>query len=675
MRINLKGCMKMPLLKVSQNDIRRKGTNENSYIPRKEITKEYIVDGWNRCIDLEINKNRATTLEQLKGEELYKLLEDNKDLIRISRPFLENLINFMDEPGFIIILTDLNGYVIDTIGDNNWGKHLAFEDNYSIGTACDERSMGNTAITTVLKENKGVQVLGDEHYSMNYEEFGCSSAPIRKDEKIIGTLTIRGPKDNIHEHTLGMVLGMAKAIENQIVIEAYNRELQLKTKYQAEIMEYINDGFLTIDNKGIVTYMNNAGADILGIDLKSSIGSDIRSLVDFEPVILDVIKTGKGYCDKEFIMTNNITGMKYHFIKTAMAIRDDEGNIVGAIDNFRKITQVHKMVRKLVGNYGKFKFEDIIGSSLKMRECIRLAKVAANTTSRVLIYGESGTGKELLVQSIHNASSRKDGSLVSINCAAIPSGLIESELFGYESGAFTGALKDGQVGKFELANGGTLFLDEIGDMPLHMQCKLLRVLQENQITRVGGKDVINVDVRIISATNKDLLSECKKGNFREDLYYRLNVFNIVSPPLRDRKEDIVELVDSFIENISSEAGNNVKGISREALEYLIEYDWPGNVRELENIIERAVNVCSGDILEIKDFPANLINKENDNGITYIKLDNKIDNECKIKTMESIEKEAIEKTLHICEGNISRAASGLGISRNTLYNKIEKYKIG
>lgn len=664
----------MPLLRIANDERRRKRTNETSYIPRKEITKEYIVDGWNRCIDLELSNKSAKEPEILKGEELHKLLEDNKDLIRIARPFLETLINFMNESGFMVILTDYNGYIIDTIGDNDWGKHSVFKSNYGIGASCDERFMGNTAISTVLKESKEVQVLGNEHYSMTYEEFGCSSAPIRKDNKVIGTLTIRGPKNKTHEHTLGMVLGMAKAIENQIVIEGYNKELQLKTKYQEEIMECINDGFLTIDNKGIVTYMNKAGADILGIDMKSSIGSDIRTLVDFEPVILDVIKTGKGYCDREFIMTNNITGTKYHFIKTAMPIKDDEGNIVGAVDNFRKITQVHKMVRQLVGNYGKFKFEDIIGTSARMKECIRLAKVAASTTSRVLIYGESGTGKELLVQSIHNASSRKKGSLVSINCAAIPSGLIESELFGYESGAFTGALKEGQVGKFELANGGTLFLDEIGDMPLHMQCKLLRVLQENQITRVGGKDVIDIDVRIISATNKDLLSECKKGNFREDLYYRLNVFNIISPPLRERKEDIVELVDSFIKNITVEAGNDVKGISNEALKYLIEYNWPGNVRELENVIERAVNVCSTNTIEIKDLPADLINIENDNNITYVKPSDIIEDECEIKTMESIEKEAIEKTLDICEGNISKAASGLGISRNTLYNKIERYNI-
>lgn len=664
----------MPLLRISKNQVGRKETNEISYIPKKEIIKEYIVDGWNRCIDLELSKEAGKGQEILEGEELHKLLENNKDLIRIARPFLETLINFINEPGFLIILTDLNGYVLDTIGDNNWGKHIAFKSNYGIGASCDERFMGNTAISTVLKENKEVQVLGNEHYSIDYEKFGCSSAPIRKDEEIMGTLTIRGPKGNIHEHTLGMALGMAKAIENQIVIERSNKELVLKTKYQEEIMECINDGFLTIDNKGILTYMNSAGADILGIDLKSSIGRHIRDLVDFEPVILNVIKTGKGYSDKEFIMTNNITGMKYHFIKTAMPIKDDEGNIVGAIDNFRKITQVHKMVRQLVGNYGKYEFENIIGSSAGMKECIRLSKVAASTTSRVLIYGESGTGKELLVQSIHNDSSRKEGSLVSINCAAIPSGLIESELFGYESGAFTGALKEGQVGKFELANGGTLFLDEIGDMPLHMQCKLLRVLQENQIMRVGGKDIIDIDVRIISATNKDLLSECKKGNFREDLYYRLNVFNIVSPPLRERKEDIVELVDSFIKNISSETGNDIKGISREALKYLIEYNWPGNVRELENVIERAVNICSTNILEIKDLPADLVSVENNNNITYVKPGCITYNECEIKTMESIEREAIEKTLGICEGNISKAASGLGISRNTLYNKIEKYNI-
>ncbi len=229
--------------------------------------------------------------------------------------------------------------------------------------------------------------------------------------------------------------------------------------------------FLTIDNHGRLTFINGGvGADILGIDREKSIGKPVKDLVDFDPVILSVLETGEGYQDKEFIVRNKY-GVKYHFIKSAVPIRDAEGgNMIGVVDNFRKINRVHNMVRNMVGAYGKFTFEDIIGHSNTMQETIRLAKIASRSSSNVLVYGgESGTGKEMIVQSIHNASRRKGESFVSINCAAIPGELIESELFGYEAGAFTGALKSGQTGKFELANGGTIFLDEIGDMPLHLQ--------------------------------------------------------------------------------------------------------------------------------------------------------------------------------------------------------------
>jgi len=639
-------------------------------LKNKNAKKDYVLKGWERCIKKGIDPNGKKVAARLSEEEFEKVLEENSQLISFSKPFMEDLYSFVKGSGFAVILADANACILEVIGDKEILEDPDGRDSLKKGCVWEEEHVGNTAISTCIFEEKPVQISGKEHYCKVFKNWTCSAAPIREDGKILGVLAVKGYDWNSHPHTLGMVVAAAKAIENRIVIEKANAEIILKTKYQSAIVEYIPDGFLTIDNKGILTYINQTGADILGIDREKSIGKPVSELVDFEPVILDVIRTGKGYVDKEFIMTNNKNGMKYHFIKTATPIRDDEGNIIGAIDNFKKITRVHKMMRKLVGNYAKFTFDDIVGSSEKMKECIRLAKIAARSSSNVLIYGESGTGKELLVQSIHNESNRKNESLVSINCAAIPSELIESELFGYEGGAFTGALKNGQIGKFELANGGTIFLDEIGDMPLHMQAKLLRVLQENQLVRVGGKDVIDIDVRIISATNKDLLKECKKGNFREDLYYRLNVLYIVVPPLRERKEDIEELVYHFINKINIKIGRNIKGVSPEVIDCFMKYDWPGNVRELENTVERAMNICSGEIIQLSDianfYEMNIANKNNK--IEEIKDSSNI----RIISLEEVEKEAIKNALIVTKGNISQAASALKITRNTLYNKMKKY---
>ena len=251
--------------------------------------------------------------------------------------------------------------------------------------------------------------------------------------------------------------------------------------------------------------MNATGGRILGVDPKTAVGKFIADIVDFKPVILSVLETGQGYVDKEFMVKTG-TGLK-HFIKTAIPIRDEDGNLTGVVDTFREIKRVRKMVNRMVGAQANFSFNDIIGQSPVLMDSIRLAKIAAQSSSNVLIEGESGTGKELFAQAIHNASSYCDGPFVAINCAALPRELIESELFGYEEGAFTGASRGGRPGKFELASGGTIFLDEIGDMPLDMQAKLLRVLQERRVLRLGGRHYISCDVRIIVATNKNLVQE------------------------------------------------------------------------------------------------------------------------------------------------------------------------
>jgi two-component system response regulator AtoC len=305
----------------------------------------------------------------------------------------------------------------------------------------------------------------------------------------------------------------------------------------------------------------------------------------------------------------------------------------------------------------RYRFENIIAKSSKMQRVIEVIKVVAKSNATVLITGESGTGKELVARAIHSQSHRRNKPFVAVSCAALPESLLESELFGHEKGSFTGAYAQ-KKGKFEFANGGTLFLDEVGEMSANIQVHLLRVLEEKEFTRVGGNEPIRVDVRVISATNKDLRKAIEKQEFREDLYYRLNVVNIELPPLRERKEDVPLLAEHFLHKFAMGNKKEITGFSHEALEFVLDYDWPGNVRELENAIERAVILAKDSIITIVDLP-----QEN---LPLARLASTG------KNLKEVEKNHVLNVLRETGGNYSEAARILGISRMTLYNKAREY---
>ena len=458
--------------------------------------------------------------------------------------------------------------------------------------------------------------------------------------------------------------------------ESLRNELQ-KEKNTVKILNFIlqmaYDGILVVDKDGIVTMINKAYTEFLGIEQDWAIGRHCTEVVENTRMHI-VAKTRI----PETAQLHKIKGR--YMIATRIPVIED-GELVAVVGkvlfkNIKELDLLYNKIRNIEDEYKKYKgefehsnsasycFDNLIGKSKSFIQAKNLAKKSAQTNSNVLLRGESGTGKELFAHAIHRASERAYGNFVKVNCAAIPRDLLEAELFGYEGGSFTGARREGKMGKFELAHEGTIFLDEIGDMPLHMQAKLLRVLQEKEVERVGATRSKKIDVRIIAATNRDLESMIKEGIFREDLYYRLNVITINIPPLRDRPEDIEMLAQHLVEKVSSKLNKNIKGISKDAICCLMNYKWEGGVRQLENIIERAINLVEyRGMIECKHLPKDMVKHKYE-----------FENTSLSDIMNSAEKDAILKALIACNWNKSLVAKKLNISRTSLYEKIEKHNI-
>ncbi len=350
----------------------------------------------------------------------------------------------------------------------------------------------------------------------------------------------------------------------------------------------------------------------------------------------------------------------------------DKNRLEPAIRNAIKSFDLERELESLKENLQReYKFENIISADKKMQDAFRMVSKVLDNDITVLIHGESGTGKELIARAIHFNGIRKDAPFVVVNCASIPRELLESELFGHEKGAFTGAHQR-KIGKFELANGGTIFLDEIGEMEMSLQAKILRVIQQKEFERVGGNEIIKADVRIISATNRDLKVAVENKEFREDLYYRLNSFPINILPLRERKGDLVILIDHFIEVTNKKLNKNIKGITKSALKIMYDYDWPGNVRELENTIERCIILSEGELIDTSVLPQHLRDAGNNNSIP--KNAAIFTEDAPIIPFEKLKEEAIKHALKITDNNIVEASKKLKIGRATFYRLMEKYKI-
>jgi PAS domain S-box-containing protein len=583
-------------------------------------------------------------------------LKENAEVLEIVLPYMNSLHEIVKGSGFVIHYVDADGFILKSIGD--WDAMEIAKKTMSLpGANRLEAMAGTSSVALAVITKKPIQIAGAEHYVHSFHRWTCSAAPVLTDAgELICVISVAGRYEMIHRHTLGMVSSVASAIENEIRIRSINaRLLENNSRLQAT-MEMVPNGVVYVSD-GKIIQANRRMCGLMGEDPGNIIGRNAAETIIATPDLREFFESAARSYENEKVILHG-GGRKYSCFLDVRPVRGESGNEIGKVVIFKSIDEIKVLAGKIT-HQARYEFSDIIGESPAIRQSKALALKAAEHNIRVVLEGESGTGKEMFAQAIHNRSARRDYPFVAVDCGALPIELLESELFGYEGGAFTGAKKDGKPGVFELANGGTIFFDEIGNMSNEMQQKLLRVLQESLVTRIGGTKQMPVDVRVIAATNVNLENRIAEGLFRRDLYYRLNVVDIKTPALRERREDIPLLIDAFLARIPSARR---KRVDKRAISVLASYDWPGNIRQLQNAIEYAAIMCRNDTILVDDLPMEL-----QRGPT-IRLPGTQE------TQPNLEQAMGAYVRHVVSANndnISKAAGILNISRSTVYKFMRK----
>lgn len=623
--------------------------------------KPLLRDSWkrSRSYHVPVRKTEMTVVSQSDYDKRYAARDE---LIQVALPHLHKLYKIIQDDESVIVLTDQDGVVLESIASDLMKAMPSFP--YE-GSVHSEQIIGTSGIGTCLVLDEPLQLSGAEHWLEINHNWVCSAAPIHISSRIAGTLNLACPLiGKHHEHTLGLVVATVNAIEREIMLRRVLLEKKIVVQQQKAVLEVIDSGVIAIDRSGIITQINQQALEIFNAKGVWE-GLPITRLIDAPVDFLQLMAENQMLEDLDISVR---IGKSYkHLSFSTFNINLDRIGI-GMIIRLRAVGAVRNIVNRASGARAYYTFSDIICSSEAMQQPMRIGRLASKNAANVLILGESGTGKELMAQAIHNASERADRPFIAINCGSLSRELIQSELFGYEGGAFTGAKSGGSIGKFELADGGTLFLDEIGELPLEAQSNLLRVLQTGEVLRIGAKHPNAVDVRIIAATNKDLHQAVQDFTFRNDLFYRLNVLFLRLPPLREREGDIRLVADYLLKKIAGQF--DVSGIKAadEVYKLFEHYQWPGNIRELENILQRAVVICETDTITPKELPA------------YMKQSKQVDGTAAevetegARTIRSLEHSHLLQALHETGGNVRKAAKMLGIARGTVYNLVKRYEI-
>jgi transcriptional regulator of acetoin/glycerol metabolism len=607
-----------------------------------------VAKSWLKCRRYGVDSRKG--LGKYADEKVFKsILEENKLLLETAQPIMQSVFEIVSRSHFLLVLTDSVGYVLKTIGDQTIA-YMAKELRFEPGALWSDLDVGSNAIGIALDYDTAIQMTGPEHYCMPHHGWTCSASPIHGPQgEVVGCLNMSGTCDDTHPHTLGLVVAAASGIETQLLSQHSNSLMHTA-------LDGNSDSMLLLDNQFHPIWVNREAVKLLEMT------PEILATMDFRRMMPDIEwdhvqeweKRGQLYTSDTPLHINGKT--VYCSATISPTLQPDHAKTFSV--TLKKQVHVIRALNIVSGNQAAYTFQSIYAHDPVMKKAVAMAQKYARYEGIVLIEGESGTGKELFAQAIHNGSERANGPFVAINCASLPRDLVESELFGYEKGSFTGALKGGNPGKFEIANQGTIFLDEIGEMPLEFQAKLLRIVETRMVRRLGATQEKTLDVRIIAATNRKLKREVDMGRFREDLYFRLNVLKLEIPPLRERTEDVLYCAQRFLDHFNNRYPDLRKTMNADFANALRNHSWPGNVRELQNSIERAFFACSGGTL--------------DETVISLAIDSHLRkfSAVSVHNGASLSPDILE-TLTVCGGNVEEAAKMCGFSRASMYRHVKK----
>ncbi len=626
-----------------------------------------ILRSWERCRRFGVGDPHLSDFTSTMDRVALKIEQDrNRFLLMQSRPIMEHVFEQIRETGSMVILADPNGLILETVGDPDF---VSRADRVALmaGASWDENLRGTNAIGTALAEESPVTVLGAEHFLEHNGFLTCCASPIHgPDGRLVGVLDISGSYQHLQRHTLGLVRLSSAIVEKRLFEAFHARDILVCFHTRPDYLGSPKEGIAAVTPDGRVLAINSNATEILGIRAVDAVRRDFS--IVFESNLSSLIDRLRGH--NEGSQTLCVNGKLIH-VQLRGQVPTPIVHASRAPDE--RALPVRPARRSEGGSAGCVTLDTLNTGDARLQAAIDRARRMLGRDIPILIQGESGAGKEIFAKAFHNSGPRRDSAFVALNCASIPETLIESELFGYQGGAFTGARKEGAPGKIQQAHGGTLFLDEIGDMPLNLQARLLRVLQERCVTPLGSTRAIQVDISLVCATHRKLREEVARGTFREDLYYRLNGMSVTLPALRERT-DIRTLVSKLAAAETASRGNPVR-FSEGALQAMEHYAWPGNIRQLFNVIRVAIALLDDaeTLITETHLPEELFEAPL-GGAGSTASAPAFDPWAAAplegaSSLDAISRQAALRALEAAGGNISSAARQLGISRNTLYRKL------
>ncbi len=620
-----------------------------------------IARSWKRCW-AKVNPFQPARSVHLNEDYLFSSQLVSFDLLSVALPILEDVQQNGENTSTAILFANTAGCVLNIYGDSDMVESLE-ACGVVKGAILTEELVGTNAVGLALAERMPVQVVGYEHYVQAFHQFGTAAAPMfdltGHPLGVVGIFTLW---EKYHPYALGLATVTAKAIEGQQQADVLMREQNSNLAELNAVLSAISEGILVWNSSNVLMHANLSASQLLGAPAKSLLGKPIDAFMNLQPSLDYLIRNRTAVTDREVRLT-----VEGHVVNTIMSIRyvynGDE--LQWIIATLRPVKEVRQLVHHQIGASAALTLEDIPGNSPAMLHVRRLVRVAAPAKASILIHGEPGTGKNALASAIHNFSANRDGPFVIFACASIPNELVLPELLGYDEN-FLEKRTSSRPSKFELAEGGTLFLQDVDALPLEAQTILLNVLELGVVQRLGSSRPIKVDSRIIASTAVEMKKLIKQKSFRSDLLYRLSVFSITLPPLRDRPQDIPEVVDRILKRFSTQTGYKVS-LEPGVIDVLKKYYWPGNVREIEAVIGRTVMQVGQDgVINVEDLPA------------YLRLTTSSnlpeDPDFQLSSLDEVEKETILRTVKLCRGNVSRMADILGVSRTTLWRRMKSLAI-